>query len=1017
MCKKTTTRTRTVWSLAVVAMAILLTTAHQVSAAELTHEATVQVSDNESVYNLSVFPGKAGYSNDTVSGVFGDGTVVDYRFFTADADAVWSWIDGGEGRIADITSPPAANVAGAVNNSQNWPDVWVTGDPDVDAADFTTDTQAGAQNITGTIDVSGLGTGVLYFMHGTYHDAFALSLTMSGTGQPDIEAEYADDPENTVNMGWVTSFTFSTGGAYNTITYSYTNNDADGSRARFMGVIVDGGDPSLAQDPGPENEGLDVSRDVDLTWLSGQFAATHNLYLGETFEDVDTATAPTAADLTAASFDPGRLDFGKTYFWRVDEVNGTPDKTVHKGEVWSFEVEPYSIPIPGATIAVTASSVSNEFSTAEQAIDSSGLDANGTHGMDSDTMWFTASVDLDPWIQFEFEEVKKLDIMTVWNSNSPAESAIGWGVKDVIIEVSVDGVTWEKLADASQFSRAPGSPTYNQPDQIDFGGAAAKFVRLDIQSNWGGIIMSYGLSEVQFSEIPVKARTPDPADSDVDIHPSAVLTWRAGREADQHTVYVSPDVNAVIDGTAPSVTTQATSLDLATLDIALDQTYYWRVDEVNDAEVPSVWAGDVSSFDTLEALVVDNFEGYSNASPKRPFQTWLDGFGYSADEFFAQDYAGNGTGSGIGHDIWSLSSPHYDGAIMETTNTLPGSGQSMPFYYITSGGVASKTERTFTVPQDWTVGGAKTLSLAFNGQTGNTGSLFIMINNTKITYERDNGNISRGAWQAWNIDLTTVNTTLSNITKLTLGVDGAGATGMILFDDIRLFPGVGELLTPEDPGTNGLVGAWSFDEGSGTVASDSSGNGRNGTIVDGAWDAGKQGSALNFNGITSYVNIDGFKGITAVDGVQQAFTISNWIKTVSDGEMVTWGLQGAATRISWRVESGILRTEHAAGNLRSNTPVNDDEWHHVALVVTEGASLRVPATQFYLDGLPDTTNSGTDTAYNITPDSDVRIGMSGPQGGRFFTGLIDEVKLYDRALTAEELLWLAGRTASIDKPF
>ncbi|NQV34599.1 MAG: discoidin domain-containing protein [Phycisphaeraceae bacterium] len=1000
------------------AMAILLTATHQASAAELTHEATVQVSDNESVYNLSVFPGKAGYSNDTVSGVFGDGTVVDYRFFMADADSVWSWIDGGEGRVADITSPPAANVAGAVNNSQNWPDVWVTGDPDFDPADFTTDTQAGAQNITGTIDVSGLGKGVLYFMHGTYHDAYALSLTMSGTGQPDVEAEYADDPENTVNMGWVTSFTFATGGAYSTITYSYTNNDADGSRARFMGVIVDGGDASKAQDLTPGNEDLDVSRDVDLTWVPGQFAATHNLYVGETFEEVDTATVPTASDLTIASFDPGRLNFGQTYFWRVDEVNGTPDKTVHRGEVWSFEVEPYSILVSGDTITVTASSVSNEFSTADKVIDGSGLDANGVHAMDSDTMWFTASVDLDPWIQFEFDDVKKLDIMKVWNSNSPAESAIGWGVKDVIVEVSVDGATWDVLADATQFSRAPGSPTYNQPDHIDFGGAAAKFVRLDIQSNWGGIIMSYGLSEVQFSEIPVKASTPDPAVDAVNILPNAVLTWRAGRQADQHTVYVSTDVNAVIDGTAPSVAAQTTSLDLTTLDLALDQTYFWRVDEVNDAEVSSVWAGDVWSFDTPRALVVDNFEGYSNASPKRPFQTWLDGFGYSSDEFFAQDYAGNGTGSGVGHDIWSLSSPHFDGAIMETANTLPGSGQSMPFYYTNSGGVTSQTERMFTVPQDWTVGGAVTLSIAFNGRVGNTGTMFVVINNAKIVYDRDNGNISRGAWQAWNIDLAAVNTTLTNVTKLTLGVEGAGASGMILFDDIGLYAQAGELIVPEDPGVDGLVGAWNFDDNTGMVATDSSGNGRHGTIVDAAWQPGKQGSALNFDGLTSYVNIDGYKGINAIDAVQQAFTIANWIKTtVGEGEMVTWGTNVGRQRLTWRINGDTLRTEHGSGNLRGNTPVNDDEWHHVALVVTNGADLTVPATQIFLDGQPDSTFSGSGNPYELTPDVDVRIGMSGPQGGRFFTGLIDEVLIYDRALDEAELLWLAGRTGPIDKPF
>jgi hypothetical protein len=632
-------------------------------------------------------------------------------------------------------------------------------------------------------------------------------------------------------------------------------------------------------------------------------------------------------------------------------------------------------------------------------------------------MWLSAQGDLNPWLMVEFDQVQKLDRMLVWNSNSKSEGFIGWGIKDVNIEASMDGVDWTVIAESSQISRAPGKPTYSDPQTVDLGLAVAKYVRLNILSNWGGVLPQYGLSEIQFYGLPVYARTPNPVSGSVDVLPDAVVTWRAGREAAQHRIYVDTDVSAVDDGSAFSVSTSTNSLDISSLDPQLETTYFWRVDEVNDAEEPSEWAGPVWSLSTAAFLVVDDFESYGNLSPDRPFQTWLDGYGYSADEFFPVAYNGNGTGAGIGHDIWSPSSPYFDGKLMETVITISGSRQSLPFYYTNTGGVASKTERTFAVPQDWTIGGAKTLAIAFNGQVGNTGTLFVMINNAKVTYQRDSGNISRGAWQAWNIDLATVNTTLSNITKLTLGVEGAGATGMILFDDIRLYPKAGEVITPEDPGTGNLSGAWSFDEGSGTVAADSSGHGRKGTIIDATWDNGIQGKALNFNGVSAYVNIDGFKGINAIDGVQQPFTVSNWIKTVSDGEMVTWGLSAAATRLSWRVEGGVLRTEHAAGNIRSNTPVNDDEWHHVALVVTEGANLRVPATQFYLDGLPDTTNSGSDTPYNLTADYDVRIGMSGPLLSRFFNGLIDEVKLFDRALSPAELLWLSGKTSPIDKPF
>ncbi|MCP4452853.1 MAG: hypothetical protein GY809_15435, partial [Planctomycetes bacterium] len=206
-----------------------------------------------------------------------------------------------------------------------------------------------------------------------------------------------------------------------------------------------------AYGPSPEDSSDDVLRDHVLVWESGEFAATHDIYVGESFEDVDSATIPTASGLSENSFDAGRFEMGRTYYWRVDEVNAAPDHTIYKGNVWTFAVEPYSIPISGSTIAVTASSSSNEFSTPDRTIDGSGLDADGMHAIASETMWFTASVDLDPWIQYEFDGTKKLDIMTVWNSNSAAEMAIGWGVKDVEIAYSVDGETWDVLADANQF--------------------------------------------------------------------------------------------------------------------------------------------------------------------------------------------------------------------------------------------------------------------------------------------------------------------------------------------------------------------------------------------------------------------------------------------------------------------------------------------------------------------------------------------------------------------------------------
>ena len=544
--------------------------------------------------------------------------------------------------------------------------------------------------------------------------------------------------------------------------------------------------PRIARGPYPADEAVDVLRDgTVLSWSPGEFAATHNVYFGTDFDDVNDATVPTASGLDANSFDAERLDFGQTYFWRVDEVNGTPDKTVYTGNVWSFEAEPYSIPIPGTTIAVTASSYSSELSTPEKTIDGSGVGADGTIAISAETMWFTGSPDMNPWIQYEFDEVKSLDTMKVWNSNGAAEIAIGWGVKDVLIEYSVDGENWDVLEETSQFSRAPGLPNYDQYDEIAFGGVAAKVVRLNIQSNWGGILMSYSLSEVQFSAIPTQVRTPVPASGSVDVPLTTVATWRAGREAAKHTLYLSTERNAVADGSAASVTSSTSSYELGLLDLQLGETYYWRVDEVNEDEAMPVWAGPVWDLSTPIAVIVDDFEGYSNLSPDRPFQTWLDGFGYSSDDFFPVAYGGNGTGSGAGHDIWSLSSAQYDGAIMEESITIAGSSQSLPFYY-NAGGLDPQIDRKWAKPQDWTLGGAQTLVVHFFGNPGNTGQLYVQVNQgAKVTFDGSATAISVPYWTQWNIDLSSLGGNLQNVTQLSIGAQGG--SGVVYIDDILLY--------------------------------------------------------------------------------------------------------------------------------------------------------------------------------------------------------------------------------------
>jgi hypothetical protein len=151
--------------------------------------------------------------------------------------------------------------------------------------------------------------------------------------------------------------------------------------------------PQLAGEPSPEDAVVDVPREVVLSWSPGDFAVTHDVYLGTTFDDVNNADAANPLGVlvsqgqTTDSYDAGILAFGQTYYWRIDEVNGAPDNTVFKGDVWSFMTEPFSIPVE--TLTVTASSSHADNMGPDNTISGVGLNELDQHATDGTTMWLS----------------------------------------------------------------------------------------------------------------------------------------------------------------------------------------------------------------------------------------------------------------------------------------------------------------------------------------------------------------------------------------------------------------------------------------------------------------------------------------------------------------------------------------------------------------------------------------------------------------------------------------------------
>ncbi len=278
---------------------------------------------------------------------------------------------------------------------------------------------------------------------------------------------------------------------------------------------------AVAKDPSPKNEAADVPIASMLGWTAGEYAASHDVYLGTTFADVNDAGRGNPLDVLASegqtdvAYAPeAPLEYGTTYYWRVDEVNAAPDNTIFKGAVWSFTTEPYAYPI--TNITATASTYQNTMEPSNT-IDGSGLNANDQHSTVLADMWMSTG-DKPAWIQYEFDRAYTLYEMWVWNSNQAIEPFLGFGAKSVTIEYSVDGQTWTTFEGVSEFAKATGQTTYEANTTVSFGGVLAKFVKITINANWGGAVAS---DRPGGSAVPLRARAGIRA-------PAA--RWRNGRE-------------------------------------------------------------------------------------------------------------------------------------------------------------------------------------------------------------------------------------------------------------------------------------------------------------------------------------------------------------------------------------------------------------------------------------------------------------------------------------------------------
>ena len=511
------------------------------------------------------------------------------------------------------------------------------------------------------------------------------------------------------------------------------------------------------------------------------------------------------------------------------------------------------------------------------------------------------------------------------------------------------------------------------------------------------------------------AWSPVPADGSMAaINFATPLTWSAGDGASQHDVYFGMDQAAVAEADASDTTgvyvgrQNATSYTPA--GITFDSgPFYWRIDEVaNDGTTVK---GGVWSFSVTDHALVDDFESYNEILSGEPgsnlvYETWNDGYANP-----------NINGSAMGN---------ISGASMETGN-VHGGRQSVPFIFNNTTAPVSEVTLNFTPAQDWTANGIITLSLWFAGAGTNVpGQLYVKINGVQVNYDGDASNLTLSPWQVWNIDLTAIGTNMSSVTSFAIGIQGSGATGTLLLDDIRLYTLPRELITPVQPDPAGLLLHLALNEGFGTVADDSSGNGRNATISGATWRVGGYngtGSCLDFSGGGDHVLGDDATYLNDLS----AITFSVWVKsdlidtdkgflifsepTGGDNNGMRYdaaGANGGGTNV---LKMSVVST---GGNqqLESSNNLQTTEWQHYALVWSSGEQLR-----FYVNGVLDSPTDNYAATTGVTTDFEkLLLGKGGKDEGvgDSWDGLIDDLRIYDRPLSHAEVSGLAGRVNPFD---
>ncbi len=505
--------------------------------------------------------------------------------------------------------------------------------------------------------------------------------------------------------------TFFGGGGLPSLDYDVRNPGKTTLTARWTGK---------AYNPIPTDGAFHEDTWASLGWSPAESAASHDVYFGENYDNVNDGIGDTFIGNQPAIFlvvgfpgfpYPDGLIPGTTYYWRIDEVED--DGTVRQGDTWSFTVPPKTAYNPDP--------------------------ADGAESVDP-------------------------DVVLEWT--------VGFGAK---LHTVYFGDNFDDVNNASD--GLPQGPATYTPGPLELGNTYYWRVdEFDSVATYKGDVWSFSTQGAVGS--------PKPSNGAVDVKQTTVLSWLSSDHAASHQVYFGTDKVAVrnADTASPEYkgdrTLGSESYDPGKLE--WDTTYYWRIDDVNNANTDSPWIGPVWNFTTANFLVVDDFESYNNLNEDEPgsnriYLAWVDGFDSPETN-----------GSVVGY----ANPPFAEQTIVHSGN------QSMPFAYDNAVGKSEAT-LTLTDPRDWTEKGVNTLTIWYVGNAGNASeTMYVVLNNSAVATNDNPDAAQLDVWTQWDIDLQLFadqGVNLANVNSITLGLGNrsnpvAGGSGMMYFDDIRLYP-------------------------------------------------------------------------------------------------------------------------------------------------------------------------------------------------------------------------------------